>query len=386
MIPKRFRSVLYAVLLAVPLSAVSAGATGLDAASLDANRNRLFADWAARNGQSGDLCQAWQSMTCSAKGSFLTLTHRLGVSVLADYTTPLDHVTGCYAILGDAPGSNGCGGMDYHRIYVSMDTALHNAMILANYGYTMTIDQNYNNYWQASNDFFGPHSPFDMSDETAYGHPRGQNQFWGSSEGYWTPVYRAGVNGIVDYNIMEIDQDYDWNHPSSTECSYDTGGCDTCRGAWDRAGFSDGPGRMIYARQHPNLPGWFVGPDYEWAPAGCERQWCGGCGTCEARTTSGYLLGRQARTCADVPCDGTQSFVCTLDGGKKVCTPPYGWVSTTPPPPPPACNPSDEQACFDSGGNWNPATCECRPQCEGPTGSCAEFDWVNCVCRIYYEQ
>jgi len=129
MIPKIFRSMLYVILLAVPLGAASARAAGLDAASLDASRNRLFADWAARNGQP-DVCQAWQNMSCSAKGSFLTLTHRLGVSVILwDSNTPLDHVDACYAILGDAPGSNGCGGMDYHRIYVSMDDTLRSAMI-----------------------------------------------------------------------------------------------------------------------------------------------------------------------------------------------------------------------------------------------------------------
>jgi len=69
-----------------------------------------------------------------------------------------------------------------------------------------------------------------MSNETAYGHPRGQMHFWGSNRGSWTPVYRAGVPGIVDQNILEIDQDYDWNHPSSTECTYDTGGCVTRAG------------------------------------------------------------------------------------------------------------------------------------------------------------
>jgi hypothetical protein len=108
---------------------------------------------------------------------------------------------------------------------------------------------------------------------------------------------------------------------------------------------------MIYARQHPNLPGSFAGPDYEWAPAGCERQWCGGCGTCEAKTSWGYLLGRPAHTCADVPCDGTQDYVCTLDGGTKQCYPGHGWLSS-PPPPPPVCDP----------------------------GNCAEYDYVNCVC------
>jgi len=87
-------------------------------------------------------------------------------------------------------------------------------------------------------------------------------------------------------------------------------------------------------------------------------------------------------------CDGTQDYVCTLDSGKKVCTPPYGWVSTTPPPPPPpppACNPNDEQACYDTGGSWDPWACNCTSQCV-PTESCAEFDYTNCVCRVYYSQ
>jgi hypothetical protein len=293
--------------------------------SLDANRNRLFADWAGRNGLSGNLCQAWAAQSCSTKGVFLTLTHRLQASVLSDYTTPLDHVNSCYAILGDEWDSNRCKGDD-NRIFVSMDNNLHNSMYYANYGYFMTMDQNGNNYWKPSADIGGPHPPFNMSNETAYGHPRGQIQFWGSDDGYWTPVYSTGVNGIVDENIMEMDQDYDWDHPSSTECSYDTGGCDTCKSGSNQAGFSSGPGRMIYARQHPNLPGSFAGPDYEWAPTGCERVWCGGCGTCEAQTSWGYKLGRPAVSCADVPCDGTQDFVCTLDGVRKVCSPGSGWV------------------------------------------------------------
>jgi len=354
--------------------------------SLDANRNRLFADWAARQGQSADLCQAWAVQSCSFKGSFLTLTHRLQVSLFSDYTTPLDHVNGCYAILGDGLDSNHCGGDD-NRIFVSMDNALHNAMIVANNNSNsfVTFDQNGNNYWKKSSDPGGPHDPFDASNETSYGHPRGQMHFWKSSAGFSTPVYSTGVNGVVDENIMEIDQDYDWNHPSSTECSYDTGGCDTCQASYDRAGFSDGPGRMIYARQHPDLPGSFAGPDYEWAPTGCERQWCGGvCGTCEAKTSYGYLLGRPATSCADVPCDGNQppNYVCMLDGGvKKICTT-SGWVPASPPPPPPTCDPNDEQACYASGGSWDPSTCGCTDTCR-PDGYCSEYDYANCVCLRY---
>jgi len=342
--------------------------------SLDANRNRLFANWAALHGQS-DLCQAWQSQTCGAKGVFLTLTHRLQVSVLEDYsTTPLDHVSGMYAMLGDDWDGNHCGGDD-NRIFVSMDPYLRTAMINASSRST-TWDQNGNKYWTPSNDLAGPHSPFDASNMTSYGHPRGQMHFWGSGSGAWTPVYSTGVNGVIDPNIMEIDQDYDWNHPSATECSYDTAGCDTCQSGYNQAGFSSGPGRMIYARQHPYLYGSFAGPDYEWAPTGCERQWCGGCGTCEAATSWGYKLGRPAQRCSDVPCDGTQTYVCRLDGVKKVCAPPYGWVAADPPP---TCDPIAEQSCSANGGSWDPSTCSCTDSCR-PDGYCSEYDYVNCYC------
>jgi hypothetical protein len=30
-----------------------------------------------------------------------------------------------------------------------------------------------------------------------------------------------------------------------------------------------------------------------------------------------------------------------------------------PPPPPPSCNPTQEQACYDNGGNWNSTNCTC---------------------------
>jgi hypothetical protein len=348
--------------------------------SLDANRNRLFADWAARHGQSADVCQAWAAQSCSAKGSFLTLTHRLQVSFMWDLTTPLDHVNGCYAILGDGLDGNHCGGDD-NRIFVSMDDTLHNAMGTAYYNSNsfVTFDQNGNNYWKTSSDILGPHSPFNASDETSYGHPRGQMHFWQPGSGFGTPVFSTGVNGVVDANIMEIDQDYNVIHDSSTECNYGTGGCDTCGGGWDRAGFSSGPGQMIYARQHPDLPGSFAGPDYQWAPTGCERQWCGGCTTCEAKTWWGYQLGRPATSCADVPCDTSQvpGFVCTLDGGvKKICTT-SGWVSTTPPQP---CDPIAEQACYDGGGSWDSGSCGCTQACQ-PEGSCSDYDYVNCRCN-----
>jgi hypothetical protein len=278
------------------------------AATLKANRNRVFADWATRKGYS-NTCTAWNSLSKPAQGAFLTLTNRLQISYLPDGSVPLDHVTKLYSIQGDP--DNDCHGGDDNRIFVSMDDYLWEAMAYANIGYITTIDANGNNDWKTSSDLAGPHSPFDASNETSYGHPRGQVQFWISDNGFYYPVCRVDLNCVVDANILEMDQDYDWNHPSSTECTYDTDGCDQCEAGANRANFNDGTGRMIYDRQHP-------GANYNWAPEGCEKTWCNGARTCEAQTTSGYLLGYPATNCSQVPC--SIDYFCTLDGGKKACS------------------------------------------------------------------
>ena len=296
--------------LAMLVCAAVLGAETASAATLKANRNRLFADWAARKGYA-DVCQAWNGLSHPAKGAFLTLTNRLQISYLPDGSVPLDHVTSLYSILGDP--DNDCGDSDDNRIFVHMDDYLWEAMAYANLGYVTTVDANGNNDWTTSSDLMGPHSPFDASNETSYGHPRGQVHFWISDDGFYYPVCRADLNCIVDANILEMDQDYDWNHPSSTECTYDTGGCDQCAANATRAGFSDGTGRMIYDRQHP-------GANYNWAPPGCQKTWCGGARTCEAQTASGYLLGYPATTCSQVPCNAGTDYVCTLDGGTKTCS------------------------------------------------------------------
>jgi hypothetical protein len=292
-------------------------------ATLKSNRNRLINDWAARKGY-GDACQAWSSLSCPAKGAFLTLTHRLQISILPDWKSPLDHVVGLYSIRGDEDWD--CHGGDDNRLFVSMDDYLWEAMAWASLGYVTTIDTNGNPDWRPSGDWAGPHYPFDASNETSYGHPRGQLHYWFSDWGFYVPVCRTDVPCIIDANMMEIDQDYDWNHPSSTECTYDTDGCDMCEGAWDRAEFDDGPGRMIYARQHPYVEGLTAGPNYNWAPSGCGRTWCNGCYTCEAETAWGYRLGYPATACWQVPCTSSTDYTCTLDGGTKHCDPAYGWI------------------------------------------------------------
>lgn len=108
------------------------------------------------------------NLNCTAKGAFLTLTHRLQASYMADGKTPLDHVDGLYAIVGYDGQCHGDG----NRLFLSMDDYLWYAMAYANMGYVTTLDQNGNNYWTQSNDLAGPHDPFDGSNMTSYGHPR----------------------------------------------------------------------------------------------------------------------------------------------------------------------------------------------------------------------
>src|SRR5262249_30913609 len=47
--------------------------------------------------------------------------------------------------------------------------------------------------------------------------------------------------------------------------------------------------------------------------------------------------------------------------------------------PDPPADQSGEQACWDSGGSWDPGNCSCFYPCIHD-GSCAEWDDVNCVC------
>ena len=43
------------------------------------------------------------------------------------------------------------------------------------------------------------------------------------------------------------------------------------------------------------------------------------------------------------------------------------------------CDPAAEQACWDSGGSWDPSSCYCQMPCYHD-GTCSEWDDFNCVC------
>ena len=77
-------------------------------------------------------------------------------------------------------------------------------------------------FWRDSRDLAGPHAPFDLSDETENGGPRGQVQFFAStmSAVAMKPLARTDVMTLVDPYALELDQDYDCAHNSNPLCDY----------------------------------------------------------------------------------------------------------------------------------------------------------------------
>lgn len=221
--------------------------------TLPSNRDRLLAaylDWLQAtapapqsNGLSGDqittTCDLWAKLDPSARAVFLTLTARLQGSRLgADDTSMLSHVTRVYRISGGQgatasdPGS--CGGGEYNRVIMSMDPTLHAALSAANAhkgavqgnGKYDISDIPASSRWRDSHDLGGPHAPFDQSDETEGGAPRGQVHFFTdpSSPAANAPLGRLDLTSLVDPGALEMDQDYDCVHNSNPLCSYVTYG------------------------------------------------------------------------------------------------------------------------------------------------------------------
>jgi hypothetical protein len=228
-------------------SAPDAGQPPVDA--LADNRERLLASYLdylvqhatepQTNGISGadvaDVCDLWEKLPPSARAVFLTLTARMQASTLgADGSSMLLHVTRVYRVAGGQgatatdPGS--CGGGEHNRMIMSMDEALHAALLAANVhkGATQAngsfdlADARPGGFWRDSHDLAGPHAPFDRSDETEDGAPRGQAQFFGdpSSPPATAPLGRVDLTSLVDPLALELDHDYDCIHASNPLCSY----------------------------------------------------------------------------------------------------------------------------------------------------------------------
>lgn len=221
--------------------------------TLDANRDRLLETYFqylkanATTPQSNGLSSAnvtsaldvWQKLDPSSQGVFLTLTARMQGSALGkDSSSMLSHITKIYRITGGQsatstdPGS--CGGGEHNRMIMSMDSELHDAQVAANSDQgALQSNSTYDisdvvptSYWRDSHDVGGAHAPFDSSDETNGGAPRGQTQYFEdpTSTLAKTALGRQDLTTLVDPYAIEMDQDYDCVHNSNPLCSYTTYG------------------------------------------------------------------------------------------------------------------------------------------------------------------
>lgn len=252
--------------------------------SLGPNRDRLLTSYfnylkayvtvPQSNGLSGSnvssVCDVWNKLVPSAQDVFLTLTARMQGGVLGrDGSSMLSHVTKIYRIAGgqNATASNAgsCGGGEYNRMIMSMDAELQSAQLAANNaaggtesnGLLDISDIPPGTSWRNSWDLGGPHAPFDISDETENGGPRGQTQYFQnpSSTLANSPLGRMDLQTLVDPYALEMDQDYNCPHDSNPLCTYVTYG-PLCLPEWPEKGTT------IYEDNYGSF-------DPSWKPTGC---------------------------------------------------------------------------------------------------------------------
>lgn len=217
------------------------------------HRDRLFRGNPAL-GTGADVCARWSSLDASRKAVFLTLTHRLFVSELADGTPMLAEVTAAKLILGGGANGTTCGGAENNRLFLTISPRLWQAMVDTWNG-TRTIGDGGGTTWLHTEDVAGPHDPFTASDETDAGlsclglielggskPPTAQAHFF--LDGDAVPVQRgAGIDLPADPYLLEIDHDFDCLHQSNPVC----------------------PNRNFDTKYATNYGAY----DAAWAPAGC---------------------------------------------------------------------------------------------------------------------
>src|ERR1700733_2662779 len=220
--------------------------------TLDGNRDRLLHTYYVwlkaepnamqSNGLLGanltSVCDLWAQLDLSSQDVFRTITHRLQGSVLgSDATHMLDHVVTLYRVIGGQAASGttvagSCGGGEYNRMIMSMDHELHDVQVTANTDQGAApydiADIPSTSFWRDSHDLGGPHTPFDLSDETNLGAPRGQTQYFRdpTSTAATSPLGRMDLTTLIDPYALEMDQDYDCVHNSNPSCDYTTYGVD----------------------------------------------------------------------------------------------------------------------------------------------------------------
>jgi hypothetical protein len=185
------------------------------------------------------VCDVWAELDPSSRAVFLTLSARLQRSTLAvDGHSMLWHVTRLVRLVGGQgatatdPGS--CGGGEQNRVILSMDDTLHASLVAASANQGAMVGGKYDiaeappqgTFWRDSHDLGGTHAPFDLSDETDEGAPRGQVQYFAdpSSALAHAPLGRLDLETWIDPHALEMDQDYDCPHDSNPLCTYVTWG------------------------------------------------------------------------------------------------------------------------------------------------------------------
>lgn len=256
------------------------GDAAVDGANATSARDRLLQSYLAwltahpgptTNGLDGaalgSVCQLWAQLQPSAQAVFLTLTARLDASHLRrDDSSMLDHVTKLYWLTGGGgatmtdPGM--CGGSG-NRMIMQIDATLHADLRTAfssqgGPSAARTIgDAITSSFWRDSHDLGGSHAPFDESDETEGGAPRGQVQYFKdpASAIATAPLGRPDLMTLVDPFALEMDHDFDCAHNSNPSCSYTLYG--------------------PLCAPRPNLPGveifaaTYGAVDLAWKPTGC---------------------------------------------------------------------------------------------------------------------
>jgi hypothetical protein len=238
---------------ATPETLLDAPEAAVPADDLGSNRDRLLGTYfdylkssvttPQSNGLSGAIvgsaCDLWKKLVPSSQAVFLTLTARLqGSRLRVDGSSMLSHVVKVYRIVGGEgatatdPGS--CGGGEFNRMIMSMDPVLQAAQRAASdHKGAKQSDGKYDisdapagTFWRDSHDLGGAHAPFDISDETDQGAPRGQTQYFAdpTSSLAKSPLGRQDLATLVDPFALEMDQDYDCVHASNPSCSYVTYG------------------------------------------------------------------------------------------------------------------------------------------------------------------
>jgi hypothetical protein len=213
------------------------------------------------------VCDLWSRLDSSSRAVFLTLTARLQGSVVrTDGSSMLDHIRKVYRLAGgqgaDATNAGSCGGGEYNRMIMSMDTLLHASLLAANtrqgaIPYDVS-DIPATSFWRDSHNPGGVHAPFDTEDETDQGAPTGRVDFFADpgSTIARSPLGRFDLATLVDPLAIEMFQSYDCSGDANPSCSYIFYG-PSCFPEASAVGVD------IYTASYGSF-------DASWKPAGCQ--------------------------------------------------------------------------------------------------------------------